>query len=229
METVYMICAAVGGTLIVCQFLVTLLGFGGHHDAGGGHDMGGHDSGGHDGAGHDADSHEGAGHEHHGSAANWFFSMLTFRTLSAACAFFGLAGLACGRLQVDTLPGLAVAAVAGSFALVAVGWVMQLMSRLNVDGTIRIERAVGAPGTVYLSVPGTKSGVGKVHVNVLNRTVEYKAITSQDNLPTGSKIVVVGIVSADTVEVRGQESGVRSHESGIREAVDPACRLTPDP
>ena len=31
--------------------------------------------------------------------------------------------------------------------------------------------------------------------------IEYKAITSQDQLPTGAKIVVVNIVNGDTVEV----------------------------
>ena len=75
------------------------------------------------------------------------------------------------------------------------------MSRLNLDGTIRIDRAVGSHGTVYLSIPGAKSGAGKVHINQLNRTVEYKAVTSQEPLPTGAKIVVVRIVNADTVEV----------------------------
>ena len=43
--------------------------------------------------------------------------------------------------------------------------------------------------------------MGKVHINVQNRTLEYHAVTSQEQLPTGAKIVVVGIVSADTVEV----------------------------
>lgn len=200
METVYMICAAVGGTLIVCQFLLTLLGVGAHHDMGGGHDMdvSSHDMGGHDAGGHDATGHHESGHE---SQLNWFFSKLTFRTLSAAFAFFGLAGLACIRLQVDPILGLAIALGAGALAIVVVGWLMQLLSRLNVDGTIRIDRAVGSRGTVYLSVPGAKSGVGKVHVTVLNRTIEYKAITSQEQLPTGAKIVVVGIVNGDTVEI----------------------------
>lgn len=216
METAYMICAAVGGTLIVCQFLATLLGLGGHHEmGGGGHDVaGGHDIVGHEPGGHDAAGHHEAGH---GSEPNWFFSMLTFRTLTAAFAFFGLAGLATIRLELEPLPGLAIAVGAGAFALLAVGWLMRLLSRLNVDGTLRIEQAVGARGTVYLSVPGAKSGVGKVCVNVLNRTVEYNAITAREQLPTGAKIVVVSIVSADTFEVaRSQESGVRGQESGIR-------------
>lgn len=209
METVYMICAAVGGTLIVCQFLLTLLGLGGHHDVGGGHDM---DSSSHDMGSHDTDSHDGTGHHDggHESHLNWFISKLTFRTLSAAFAFFGLAGLACIRLEVEPILGLAIALGAGGLAIVVVGWLMQLLTRLNVDGTIRIERAVGSRGTVYLSVPGAKSGVGKVHVNVLNRNVEYKAITSQEQLPTGAKIIVVSIVSADTVEIASATESERT-------------------
>src|SRR3954466_12239256 len=35
-ETVYLLCAIAGGTLMVCQFLMSLLGFGDH-----GHDLGG--------------------------------------------------------------------------------------------------------------------------------------------------------------------------------------------
>jgi hypothetical protein len=209
MEMVYMICAAVGGTLIVCQFLVTLLGLGGHHDMGGGHEAGGHDMAGHDTAGHDASGHHEPGQE---SQPNWFFSKLTIRTLSAAIAFFGLAGLAGIRYKLDPIPGMVIAVGAGGLALFLVAWLMKLLTKFNVDGTIRIERAVGARGTVYLSVPGSRAGAGKVHVNLLNRTLEYKAITSQENLATGAKIIVVGIVNADTVEVApAPESERESH------------------
>jgi hypothetical protein len=149
--------------------------------------------GSHDAAGHDEASHE--------AGASWFFSMLTFRTLSAAFAFFGLAGLACLRFEMEPLESMAIALGAGAVALVVVGWLMQMLTRFNVDGTVRIERAVGSHGTVYLSIPGAKAGVGKVHVNLLNRTIEYKAVTSQQQLSTGAKIIVVGIVSGDTVEV----------------------------
>jgi membrane protein implicated in regulation of membrane protease activity len=212
MQTVYLICAVVGGTLIVCQFLAILVGLGGHHDLGG-HDAGGHDLGGHDGVAHDGAGHHEAGH---GSEPNWFFSLLTLRTLTAAFAFFGLAGLAASGADMEPVQSLAIALGAGALAILAVGWLMRLLIKLNVDGTVRIERAVGARGTVYLSVPGARSGVGKVHVNQLNRTIEYKAVTAQDQLPTGAEIVVVGIVGADTVEVRGQKSEVRDQKSEDR-------------
>ncbi|HMF17267.1 MAG TPA: hypothetical protein VKE98_08685 [Gemmataceae bacterium] len=195
MDTVYLICAVAGGTMIVCQFLLTLLGLGGNHDTGGhvGLDVAGHD------LSHDA---AGTGHDTaHDSEPNWFLSMLTIRTLSAALAFFGLAGSAASH-HLEPLQALGIAILAGAVAFFFVGWMLRLLTKLNVDGSARIERAVGSRGTVYLSIPAARAGVGKVHVSLLNRTHEYKAITSkEESLPTGAKIVVVSIVSADTVEV----------------------------
>lgn len=194
MAAVYLVCAAIGGTLVVCQFLLTLLGLGG-----GDHDIAAHDVGGHDihvGQG-DVGHHE-AGH---GAESSWFFSILSFRALSAAIGFFGLAGLAASQSAIEPIPTLALALGAGVVALFLVAWVMNLLTKLNVDGTVRIERSIGARGTVYLAVPGQKEGAGKVHISQHNRLMEYNAVTSQAPLPTGSKIVVVGVVNPDTVEV----------------------------
>jgi len=187
METLYITCALVGGVFLVCQFLLTVLGFGDHHG-----DVSGHDSVGHDGVDHDSDL---------GSGAQWFVGVLTFRTVIAALTFFGLTGLA-GTLN-GWEPGLTllVAAAAGGGALFLVGWLMRSLHRLNADGTARIDRAVGVNGTVYLTIPGHKAGTGKVHVQVQNRTMEYQAITGSDALPTGSRVVVVAVLSPDTVEV----------------------------
>jgi hypothetical protein len=205
METAYEICAVVGGTVIACQFLLALFGLGHGHDAGGGgdgHDFGGHDAGGADAAGHDAAGHDAAHHpgQHH-HAVNWFFGLLTFRTLVAGVTFFGLTGLMLTRSHAD--PGLALvgALAAGAAALVIVSSVMRGLSRLNADGTLRIERAVGATGTVYLTIPGERQGAGKVHVSVHQRRVEYKAVTANQPLPTGARVVVTAVVGPDTIEV----------------------------
>jgi hypothetical protein len=195
METIFAVCAAVGGTLIVLQFLMTLFGLGGDHDVGG---DAGHDFGGHDVAGHDAAGHHEAGH---GNESSWFFGIFTFKTLSAAFAFFGLTGMATGHWELEPAPRVALAVAAGLAALFFVAWIMGLLAKLNLDGTLRIERAVGSRGTVYLSIPGNKAGVGKVHVSLYNRMVEYKAVTAQEALPTGAKVVVVSIIGPDTVEV----------------------------
>jgi hypothetical protein len=197
METLYTACAVLGGTILVLQFLMSLLGLGHHGDVGGhdfhdGSDI--HDVGGHD--GHDT-AHE-VGHDTH---VSWFVGVLTFRTLVAALTFFGLAGRAASAAEAAPIEAFAAALAAGAAALFGVAYMMRALYSLKAEGTVRIHRAVGHTGTVYLPVPGSKAGVGKVHLNLQNRTVEYQAVTAQQALAAGSKVVVVGVVSNDTVEV----------------------------
>lgn len=205
METIFYTCAIVGGTIIACQFVLTLFGLGGgghdmsadhsHGDIGG-HDVGGdHAVGGHDGA-HDSAHH----HADHADNSHWLIGILTFRTITSGIAFFGLVGIIGQRAQLEDGVTIVLALAAGAGAIFLVAWVMRMLGKLNLDGTVRIHRALGSVGTVYVPIPGGESGPGKVHVSVLNRMMEYKAI-SKSALPTGAKIKVIAIVGADTVEV----------------------------
>lgn len=199
METIFLICAIVGGTLLACQFLLGLLGFG-HHEIGGGHDFQAdapHDFG------HDADHAHDSAHEHDHSHAHtsWLTGVLTFRSIVAALTFFGLAGMAAHTSGLEPQASLLVAFAAGVGALFLVAFTMRSLARLRADGTARIDRAVGATGTVYLSIPGHNAGTGKVHLKLQNRIVEYQAVTALDDLPTGSLVVVVAVSAPGTVEV----------------------------
>jgi len=200
MTTFFIVCTALGGTVLACQFVLTLMGLD-HADVPDDvpHDFG-HDfaHGGHDGA-HDTHATNDAHSDHHES---WFFGILTFRTIVAALTFFGIAGL-CGTSADWPMPWtLALSIVAGAGAMFGVHWLMQALHKLRADGTVRIQRAVGRPGTVYLRIPPRKEGVGKVQVNVQNRTMEYEAMTSQEEeLPVGTRVVVVDVVGPETLEV----------------------------
>jgi hypothetical protein len=207
-ETIYLVCAIVGGTLLVLQLLMGLLGLGHHDDVGGDHDL--HDaSGDHDAHGTDHDHT----HEQHGGAGSWFLSVLTFRSIVAALTFFGLVGLTASRnLKHEAPISLALAVAAGLAALFLVAYLMRMLHRLKSDGTVHIERAVGRSGTVYLTIPGQKAGMGKVTLSLQNRLVEYQAVTPHPQLPTGAKIVVTAILGPDTVEVApAPESGSLTH------------------
>jgi hypothetical protein len=199
METVYLVCFLTGATVMVCQFLLSLVGIGGHHDVGGdSHDLGGHDAV-HGESGEDA--HDGHHGSHHDAVSSWFVSLLTVRTLVAALTFFGLAGLAGTKQWGDGPTTRLLAVAAGGGAMVLVAALMRALSRLRAEGTVRMERAVGKAGTVYLPIPGRRAGTGKVMLNVQNRTVECQAITAENELPTGAPVVVVAVISPDTVEV----------------------------
>ncbi len=180
METTFLVCATLGGTLLVIQLIGTLIGFGGDHDF---------DHGGDGGHGTDA----------HGS--DWFLGVLTIKTATAALTFFGIGGKIALNAGATEMAALGVAVGAGVVALYLVAALVRSLHKLKADGTARIERSVGSPATVYLRIPGERAGAGKVHLNLQNRTVEYQAITPGRELPTGAQVKVIAVVNADTVEV----------------------------
>ncbi|MCS6851683.1 MAG: hypothetical protein NZ700_11010 [Gemmataceae bacterium] len=185
MEMVYLVCAALGGTLLVVQFLLGMAGLGGDHDIEGGD------------ADHDAGQVD--GHAEHES--QWFVGLLTFRALVSAMTFFGLAGMAAQSRGLSEPVPLGIAVASGAGAMFLVAWLMRLLHSLKAEGNIHIERALGQRAKVYLSIPAQKSGRGKVSLTLQNRLVEVQAITSGDELPTGADVVVVGVINSDTVEV----------------------------
>lgn len=186
METAFLICVGAGGTLLVLQFLAGALGLGGDHgDADAHHDF--H-------TGHAADGHD------HGDG-NWFLGLLTFRSVCAAVTFFGLGGLTAGYYGSPPSAQLGAAFLAGLAALYLVATLMKMLYRLKAEGTVRIDRAVGQTGTVYLRVPAQKAGPGKVTLSLQNRTVELEAYTAAAELPTGTPVRVVAVLGPGSVEV----------------------------
>jgi hypothetical protein len=201
MEMLFLLCAVIGGTVLLFQFATTLLGFGAHElgldgmdaahaaDAASAHDA------------VDATSVDGGHHlvEHDTSS---LFKMITFRSLVAAVAFFGMSGMAATKAELDPFTSLGIAMLTGAAALYLVGWLFQSMHKLGEEGNLHIEQAVGLPGTVYIPIPASNSGAGKIQLKLQNRIVELRAVTSEpDKLPTGASVVVVNVLNASTVEV----------------------------
>ena len=195
---IYSVCAAIGGTILVCQFVMSILGLAGHEVGDG--DLGDIDVD-HSAAGHDM-GHDASGDHPHGEhTSTWFFGVITFQTVVAAMTLFGLAGLAAGTSGWNAGATFILALAAGAGAMFGVHSLMRALHKLRADGTVRIAACVGRPGTVYLRVPASRAGAGKVHVNVQNRSVEFEAVTSADELPSGARVLVVGVVGPETVEV----------------------------
>jgi hypothetical protein len=206
MTYLFLFFAVVGGTVLVCQFVLTLVGLSGGHDlpddlsadTGGGfhggdvHDVGAGNSGD---AAHD---HAAGGHDH---ASSWLFGVISFRTLVAASTFFGLAGLAAEQGGLNLVSQIGIGTISGLGAMYGVHWIMRLIGRLGEDGTVRIQRAIGQEGTVYIPIPGGMSKAGKIQLRLQNRLLEYAAVTNGvDRLPTGTHVRVVG-VAGDVLEV----------------------------
>jgi hypothetical protein len=183
--TVFLICAVTGGTLFVCQLVMMLLGGGEHHDVGGDVD-------------HDV-TVEHAAHGH--TSVNAIWSLLSFRSIVTAVTVFGLAGMTAEQSHLARPVQVLVAVASGLASGALLAYLMRSLFRLQDDGTAHIERARGATGTVYISIPGDNTGRGKVQIELQNRTVEVEAVTPKSALETGTRVVVVDVVNPETVEV----------------------------
>jgi hypothetical protein len=105
------------------------------------------------------------------------------------------AGLALGVALV-----IALGSGAGIMAIVV--WMFRAILMLKSDGTVRIKEALGAVGTVYVTVPPRKAAGGQVVVNFSGRQETLAALTSSAQpLASGEKVKVVAIIDGSTVQV----------------------------
>lgn len=206
MTTLYILCILVGGTFLVCQFAMTLLGLGHsgldgdvahlHPDVFAGHA---------DGAVHTDLDHDVDGSHEHGSS--WLFGIISFRTLVAATTVFGLAGMTALTSGVPLNGQLLVSIVSGGAAMFAVHSLMRFLYQLGQSGTLRIANAIGKTATVSIPILGKSLRCGKVRLTVQGRLEELAAVNSQEGtLPSGSQVVVVGVVGGNTLQVAAIEA-----------------------
>lgn len=181
MESFYVYCAVIGGAIFVVQLLLSFAGIDGMDEL--------------ELPDGDVDFDADLGHQD-----GWFVGIISFRSLVAAFTVFGLTGLSLKEV-VSPAQSLVFSTLAGAAVLYAVGWTFKQLSRLHSDGAVRIERAIGCSGTVYLKIPAANSSAGKITIEVQGRTMEYQAMTAGDELPGGTPIVVTAVLSPETVEV----------------------------
>ncbi|PQO29630.1 hypothetical protein DTL21_26655 [Bremerella cremea] len=186
MYWVFLVCAVMAGSVFVVQFLLALLGVGlDEFDI-------------------PDDMPDDAPHDFTGDAhgSTWLFGVISFKTVVTAFTFFGIAGM--GSLSADLGEPLSfvIAVAVGLAAMYTVHWIMQLLYRLNSDGTVQIDNALGCHGNVYIPIPPMKSGVGKIQLRVQDQIVEYAAQTSShEKLATGTPVEVTEVISPTIVLV----------------------------
>jgi ABC-type Fe3+ transport system permease subunit len=134
--------------------------------------------------------------------ASGALNLLSVRGVAAGAVFFCAAGLVLSR----ALPSWAAAILAlgpAVAAAAATAYLTRLMYRAESRGNLRLDRAAGQLGTIYLAVPGGNAGTGLVQFTLQGRTVELRAYTREPAaLATGSAVLVVSVdPETETAEV----------------------------
>lgn len=128
------------------------------------------------------------------------FNLLSLQSLSAFFLMFGLTGLALVSADYGTIWTILGGVIAGIFTIWVVSIIFSSMKRLQADGTIVINNAIGKEGTVYLSIPA--KGRGKVSVSVQGSLKIFDAISVNNiEIKTGEMVKVVDVTGDQTLVV----------------------------
>lgn len=127
------------------------------------------------------------------------FQFFTLKNLVGFFTIFGWTGIACLESGTSFTVSLVLATLGGLMMVGIMAGIFWLLMKANADGTMRIEKAIGQVGEVYLTIQSNRSGMGKVQINVMGSLRTLDALTDDDqDLPTG-RIVKVASVLNDNV------------------------------
>lgn len=170
LEQIYWGCAIVSSLVFIIQFSLTLIGMDSSDievdfDAGETMDLGGG------------------------------MSLFSFRALINFIVGFGWSGV-CLRHSIGNDLLLIIVSVGIGFLF---AWIFLLLWKkvrnLESNGAFRYEDCIGLTATVYLRIPASKSGQGKVQISRGGSVHELAAVTLGQAIPTGASVKVTEIIN----------------------------------
>lgn len=152
--------------------------------------------------GHDVDADGGL----HLDGPDTGFTILSVRSLLAFGMFMGYTGVVATRQGASWPVALFLGTVAGVLAAWLAWRLLRLLLRLQASGTLDLENAIGQTGEVHLRIPTPGLGSGKVMVQVQGALRELDAVSEEQEIPTGTSILVVGTTENGTLIVQPFQS-----------------------
>jgi hypothetical protein len=115
--------------------------------------------------------------------------------------FGWIGGFSLGR-GAEVWIAVILGCLAGGAMMAVIVFMFRAILGIRSDGTARIEDAVGAVGTVYLTLPAAKGSGGQVTVNFRGRQETYAALQGGEKaIASGEKVKVISLIDARTVLV----------------------------
>lgn len=129
--------------------------------------------------------------------------IFTVRGFVAFFVVFGWVGVVMQDAGAKLWLTLLIATLCGFAMMVVLALLLRAVMRLRNDGNTDNRNAIGTSGKVYLTIPPSRTGEGKVQVMLQGSYVERSAVTDEtEAIPTGSEIVVVGVSGQTDLVVR---------------------------
>ena len=142
-------------------------------------------------------------HGVHHDAVKFF----TVRGIVAFFALGGWAGLTVLSLGWPVILAIPIALLTGVAAMSLASAVIRLLLRMQQSGNLDYRNAINLEADVYITIPPTRTGFGKVTMTFQERFVEVDAVTdSETAINVGKKVSVVALESSSRVVVKELET-----------------------
>jgi hypothetical protein len=133
------------------------------------------------------------------------FQFLSLKNIVAFFAVFGWSGIGLINAGLASWLVILIAFICGFLMMVLMASLFYFMSKLAESGTLKMKNAVGKLGEVYLMIPASRGGMGKVQLNVQGSLRTLDALTDDlEKIPTSSIIQVVDVIDDQILLVKKQ-------------------------
>lgn len=133
------------------------------------------------------------------------FQFFTIRNLFGFFTIFGWVGLACIHGGQSNMIVIVISFIAGLAMMTLMATLFYYTGKLTYNGTLKLENAVTSLATVYLTVPASRTGIGKVNLKVQGAFRELDAVTDDgEELRTGALVTVTQVLNNQILLVTKQ-------------------------
>lgn len=154
----------------------------------------------------DADAHDipdEADHDLDGAMEDSGLRLFTVRGMVAFFAVGSWSGITALSLGAHPLLAVLIALIMGALALLFVAYFIKWTLRLQHDGTMKPNEALGKEGEVYMTIGANRTSRGKVNIILGQQLVEIDAVTDSDEpLKYGDRVTVTQVLGDNTLVVK---------------------------
>lgn len=128
-------------------------------------------------------------------------SLFSIKAVTSFFALGGWCGFATASYVNNVWAPVLVSVATGSVALVGVAFALRSIAKLQCSGNLVKDKLTGKDATVYVSVPPSRSGRGKITLTAQGKFTELDAVTDEPERIATDEVVEILSFSEDFVVV----------------------------
>jgi hypothetical protein len=131
------------------------------------------------------------------------FQFFTLKNMTGFFTIFGWIGISCMSAGMGNGITIMISLISGLIMMVIMASIFYFMSKLVESGNLDIKNAINKTGTVYIPIPASRIGQGKIQIKVQSALRELDAVSDDaENIKTGTLVIVTEVLNNNVLVVK---------------------------